>query len=251
MKLSCLAPILGLPLCIAVPIHAQDTPVQQPAKLVCDENNGCTHQFIDGQKYKILTTDHVVLTVGFSANKKYARVSVRVANISNVQVDVIPEQFTLSETVPKERELAFVPYQKIVRSDASRAGWANAINAFGSGMATQQVTTQSTTNGTVSATSSNGTYANGSYSGSTTSTTSVPDYAAQARANENIRRRREAIAAESQELSQSSLKANSLLPGQAVSGIVYFDFDKKAENLILRLLIDHVTYEFPFRVIKQ
>jgi len=250
MKPVCLA-ITGIFLCLANFSRAQDTTTQRPTKFVCDESSACTHQYIDGQKYKILTTDRAVITVGLAANKKYARVSIRVANISSSQVDVLPEQFTLSEVVPKERELAYVPYQKIVRADASRAGWANALNAFGSGMATQQVTTQSTTNGTVSATSSNGTYANGSYNGTTTSTTSAPNYAAQAQAQDNIRRRREAIAAESQELSQSSLKANSLLAGQTVSGNVYFEFDKKAENLVLRLLIDHVSYEFPFKMIRQ
>ena len=236
---------------LACSSEAQEVAATSPTHYLCNEDAGCTHQYIDGLKYKIITTDQTVITVALSANAKYARALIRVTNKSAMPIDVLPDHFTLSEIKPKLREFAYVPYQKIVQADNRKAGWANAINAFGAGMATQQVTTQTNSNGTVNATGSNGTYANATYNGTSTSTTSVPNYAAQAQARESIRRRREAIAEEAQSLSQSSLQANSLLTGQTISGSVYFQFDKKVEDAVLTLLIDHVTYEFPFTMTKH
>jgi hypothetical protein len=227
-------------------------PESGPTKIIiCDESSGCTHEYVDGSKYKILTTDQIVLTVSLAGNAKYARVNVMILNKSNTPVDVLPEQFSIEEITPKEKTLSYVPFGKIVKSDARRAGWANAINAFGAGMARQQATTQTASTGTVNATSSDGTYTNGTYNGTSTSTTSVPDYAAQARAQENIRRRREAIAAESQTLSQTSLKANSVLPNQTVGGFVYFDFNKKVEKVNMLIPINGITYEIPFTMIRH
>jgi hypothetical protein len=251
MKPICVALSIVIAANLACPSKAQETAPNSPTHYVCNEDAGCAHQYIDGVKYKILTTDRTVITVALSGNAKFARALIRVTNKSAMPIDVLPDHFILSETKPKEREFEYVPYQKIVQADNRRAGWANAVNAFGAGMATQQVTTQTTSNGTVNATGSDGTYANGTYNGTSTSTTSVPNYAAQAQARENIRRRREAIAEEAQSLSQSSLQANSLLSGQTISGSVYFKFDKKVEDVILTLLIDHVSYDFPFTMMKK
>jgi hypothetical protein len=118
-------------------------------------------------------------------------------------------------------------------------------------MASQQVTTQTNSNGTVSATSSDGTYANGTYNGTSTSTTTVPNYAAQAQARENIQRRRQALAAEAQALSQTSLRANSVQPGQTISGLVYFEWDKKVESFRILIPINGIIYEVPFTMQKH
>jgi hypothetical protein len=248
MNLARLICLIAIATMCASPTCAQQPAIPSPKTVVCDESVGCTHQYIDGYKYKILTTDKLTLSVSLGANAKYARVSVTVLNKSTAPIDVLPERFSIDETKPKERIFSYVPFEKIVKSDARRAGWANAINAFGAGMATQQATTQTSTNGTINATNSDGTYSNGTYNGTTTSTTSVPDYAAQAHAQENIRRRREGIAAESDSLSKLSLKANSVLPNQTVSGFAFFDFDKKAQNITVVIPIDGITYQIPFQM---
>jgi hypothetical protein len=118
-------------------------------------------------------------------------------------------------------------------------------------MATQQVTTQTSSNGNVSATGSDGSYANGTYNGTSTSTTSVPNYAAQAQARENIRMRREAIAEERIRLSQTALKDNSVQPQTTVGGYVYFQFAKKVESVHLIIPIGETDYEFPFTMIHK
>ncbi|WP_263382249.1 hypothetical protein [Granulicella arctica] len=113
-------------------------------------------------------------------------------------------------------------------------------------MATQQVTTQSTSSGTVQATSNDGSSASGTYSGTGTSTTSVPNYAAQEQARQNIARRRAALGAHEAELEQTGLKANTVDSGKYVGGYVFFESEKHGEFYVVDLPIAGVVYRFPF-----
>jgi hypothetical protein len=222
-----------------------------PKILICNkaaeaEHTGCTHQYIDGSFFRTITTDQMLVMVASRSNRKFAIANVTVVNNSETPLDVLPQRFSLHETAPKDKTFAYAPYQKILKVDAHRDGWANTLNAIGASMATQQVTTRTSSNGTVSATDSNGTYVNGTYDGASTSTTRIPDYAAQTQARETIRRRREALAAEAERMSHTTLKANSVLPGQTVSGLVYFEFDKKVKTFTLLIPIGDTVYQFPF-----
>jgi hypothetical protein len=99
---------------------------------------------------------------------------------------------------------------------------------------------------------SNGTYnANGTYNGSSTSTTSSPDYAAQERARERISERREAIASLETNLAQTSLRANTVMPGKTVRGYVYFQFDKHTDTQRLTIPIEGTLYIFLFKHLKS
>ena len=42
-----------------------------PKVLLCDENAGCAHQFIEGQKFKILTSDGLTVIVSMALTEKY------------------------------------------------------------------------------------------------------------------------------------------------------------------------------------
>jgi hypothetical protein len=93
---------------------------------------------------------------------------------------------------------------------------------------------------------SDGTYANGTYSGTSTSTTSTPDYEAQARADEAIRERNAVLAIQSSQLSNAALRSNTIFPGQSVSGCVFFERKGKAANLVLSVPIGNRIFKFPF-----
>ena len=216
-------------------------------KVVCEETSqSCSHKLVNGLRYESLTTQQAVVTVSIADNGRYTRLEVAVANLGQAPFDVIPAGFLVEVTAPKAKTLRFVPPEKIVSSDRHRAGWANALNAMGAGMATQQVTTQTNTSGTVQATGNDGSYANGTYNGNSTSTTSVPDYAAQTRARENITRRRAALAASQAELEQTVLRANTVDPGKLISGFVFFESEKRGEMYLVDLAINGVVYEFAF-----
>ena len=216
-----------------------------PKVFLCDESTGCTHQFIDGQKFKILTGDGLTVIASLAATKKYIRVDVSVSNGTAAPVDVLPAEFVLEESVPKQKRLAYVDAEKVIRSAQRRVALGNALTAVGGNMARQQSTTTTYSNGTVNASSSNGTYANGTYNGTSKATTSSPDYAAEARANETIRQRNAALAALSGQLSHTVLRENSVLPNQTVRGIILFELDKKAESGSLSIPIGGDVYRFP------
>jgi len=216
-----------------------------PKVFVCDESAGCTHQFIDGQKLKVLTGDGLTVIASLAETNKYIRVDVSVSNGTTAPVDVLPAEFLLEESAPKQKRLAYVDAEKVIRSAQKRVALGNALTAVGGNMARQQSTTTTYSKGTVNATSSNGTYANGTYNGTSTATTSSPDYAAQARASETIRQRNAALASLSGQLSHSVLRENSVLPNQTVRGIVLFELDKKAESGSLSIPIGGAIYKFP------
>jgi hypothetical protein len=250
MKLSCLA-LIPCSISFCVKSSVAQIPILTPPKVVvCEENSGCSHQYIDGQKFKILTTANSVVIVALLMGEHYMRAEVSVSNNAQTSVDLLPDQMLLEVVSPKPKELPFVSPDQIAKSVGHRAAWANILNGMGGAMATQQTTTETSSSGTVNSSSSDGVYTNGTYNGSSTSTTSIPDYAAQARANERIRERNAAVASLRSSLVQTSLKANSVMPGQSVRGYVYFEREKHATSLKLTIPIAGTLYEFPFELIK-
>jgi len=207
-----------------------------PKILVCDESAGCTHEFIDGHKFKTMTSDGLTVTVSMMAIGKYIRADVTVMNGTAGTVDVPPTDFECDESVPKLKKLAYVDAEKIIRSAQNRVAWGNALTAMGASVSRQQSTTTTTSTGTVHATDSDGTYTTGTYNGSSVST---------------IRQRNAAIAALNGQLSHAVLKANSISPNQSIRGIVLFERDKKAESVSLSVPVDGVSFEFPFVFLHQ
>ncbi len=224
--------ILCVPLFCTIHLLAQTANTAQ-AVLICDESAGCTHQFVNGQKVKILSSNGITVSVSMFDTGKYFLAEITVLNSSPTNIDVLPPNFSVEETSPKPKTLAYVDAEKIIRSAQRRMAWANAFTAAGAGMQQQQTTTNTTSNGTVNVNSSDGTYANGTYNGTSTSTTNTPDYAAQARANEAIRERNATLATQSAQLENAALKSNTLVSGQTIGGRVFFERKGKVSSLAL------------------
>jgi hypothetical protein len=230
--------------------------------VTCEEGKNCVFQYIDGFKYKTLTADGATITVSLAVGK-YSRVAVSVTNTGEKPIDVLPLEMTLDVDQPKPKRLAFVSPEQIAKSVEHSAHWANALNAMGGAMATKQTTSQTDTSGTVNSSgnvsvygsdgsSANGSYnGNGTYNGTSTNTTSSPDYAAQARARDNIAQRNAAVAGVEANLSQTSLRSNTVLPGKTVRGYVYFQFDKHTDAQHLTIPISQTNYVFSFHTIGQ
>lgn len=232
-------------LCIA-PMTGQQSGHASQTVLMCDENAGCVHQFVNGHKIKILTADGITVSVSMLDTGKYFRADIAVLNASSTNIDVLPAAFGLEETAPKEKLLGYVDVGKIIHSAQTRMAWANALSAAGAGMQRQQATTNTTSNGTVNVNSSDGTFATGTYNGTSTSTTSAPDYAAQARASETIRERNAMLAIQGSQLSNIALRSNTVVPSQSVSGCVFFQRKGKAANLVLSVPVGDKVFKFPF-----
>jgi hypothetical protein len=233
--------------CVASALAQQST----PKVLICDENAGCKHQFVNGGNFKTLTSDGLTVTVAVAKGRKYTRADVSVFNSTDANVDVLPTNFELVELKPKQKALSYVDAGKVMRSAQRRIAMANALTAMGASMQSQQSTTDTSTSGTIDITNSDGTTSTGDYRGSSTSTTSSPDYAAQERANETIRQNNAALAAFNSQLSRDALRANTVLPNSGVHGFVFFERDKKAQSVTLAVPIGDTVYKFPFTFVRQ
>lgn len=255
---------------------AQSANVSSPKTFVCDlvfqgqqESKGCSHKYVDGQIFKTIYWNGMVITVGIDDYAQYMRATILISNNNTVSVDLLPSDFAIEVSTPKAKILHYISAEKIAESEAKHAasrnswsllfaGMANGLSSAAAATATQESTTETTTTGTVNATSSDGTYTTGTYNGTSTSTTSTPDYAAQQQAAEEMRQRNMAIvaanaqrnasvAASNAQLFQTALSANTIAPGGVIGGYVYFEGDKKADIVTLQIPIAGALYEFKFK----
>jgi hypothetical protein len=216
------------------------------ARLVlCNESTACTHAYQNGQYVQTITEGGHAISLSAHDTGKYLRVDVTVRNDSTAPFDLMPNAISARESEPKDKELKYQSVGKMEHGLEHRTAWANGFTGFAGGMARQQSTTETTSSGTVSAYGSNGSYANGTYQGTSTSTTSAPDYAAQARARQQIAANRQRAAQLEQYLDGVALRANTLAPGQSVSGAVYFDRGPKNGVVQVAVPIAGTVYQFP------
>jgi hypothetical protein len=248
--------LIGFVVLCAASVQAQ-VPAASVTTILCDEGNGCTHFYLNGELFKTITTkDGTVITAGLaaSANGKYMRLNVTVFNGTNSNFDLLPSDFQIKlDEGSKEKMLTPIPPEEIAKSAERGAGWHNYFNRVGAALAhntsTTNTSSSSTTNGTVRATSSDGTYTNGTYNGTTTgsstSTTTTPDYQARAIAEQRIADRNAKVATANDQMMQTALTANTLVPGQAIGGYVYFK-STAANGFHPRIVIAGKVYEFDF-----
>jgi hypothetical protein len=137
-------------------------------------------------------------------------------------------RFLVSGTGGKEQTLEPIPAERIAGKIRRRAMWANVLRAFAAGMATKQVTSTFQTSGNVSVFGPGGS-AMGTYGETTTTTTTVPDREAQRNAAETNARATDEANRRAEGAVRYALKANTLFPGNALEGVIYFE-RKKSEK---------------------
>jgi hypothetical protein len=223
----------------------------KPKVIICDESAACVHEYISGRKYKMLVSDKVTVIVAVESVGKYSRADVYVANDGPTTIDVLPENFILAETLPKDKLLRPVDVGKAIRSAERQMAFANALTAIGANHAQRQTTTNTATRGAINAKSSDGTSAQGTYGEHSTSTISSPDYAAQARASETIQARSDAMANVASFASRTVLRSTSLTTGKTIRGYLVFERDKKAKWANFGGLIGGTVYMFQLDVSGQ
>lgn len=232
---------------VAAPVLLAQSP--NPRLVLCNASTACTHAYLNGQYVQTITADGHTVSLSAHDTGKYLRVDLMVKNDSGVQLDVVPSSIWAKQSEPKEKDLKSQSVEKLEHSLNRRAAWASGFAGAAGGMARQQSTTDTTSSGTVSTYGSDGSYANGTYNGSSTSTTTTPDYAAQERAREQIAANRQRVANAEQYLENVALRANTLSPGQSISGAVYFERVKKGVVQI-GLPIGGTLYQFPVELQK-
>jgi hypothetical protein len=233
-------------LCSSMLLGAQAPASPEVTKnLICDRGSTCGYGYISGRKYETLAGEKIAVLVTLEVVGKYVRADIFVTNGSPGNVDVLPSNFVLTEILPKPKQLKWVDSDKLIRSAERRLAFGNALTAMGS-MQRQQSTTTTTSSGTISANGADGTYANGTYHGISTATTSSPNYAAQAQAEQTIRARNEGFASLADFASRTTLRANTLLSNEHIRGYMLFERDKKEKTIMLSGIVGDTIYQFPF-----
>jgi hypothetical protein len=229
---------------LLAPGQAAFSPAAVTKQLICDGPKACGVGYINGHVYETLVGDKkVAVSATVQRIGKYARIDLFVLNDSETSIDVLPANFVLSEVTPKQKVFKYVDGDKLIRSSERRLALGNAMTAIG---ANHQQTSSTTTTGTVSAIGSDGTSVMGTYSDR--STTTSPDYAAQARAAEIIRERNEAFATASNFAERVILRANTVPANQGIRGYILYERDKKAKLVMLSGIIGDTIYQFPFEI---
>jgi len=184
----------------------------------------------DGQEVKVISSDSVTVSVTLIERKNWIpHALVMVENKKTERFLVDPGNWTLNVVGPKPIVLRSREPEALARSLENRGEWAAAIGTATASMATTQSTaTIRNSDGTTS-----------------TATITGPDKAAQQRAATNAREQRVTLASVAEYVRTSSLRPNTLFPKQSISGIVWFEA-KKYKQVVLTIIVDGTTYEFPF-----
>lgn len=87
--------------------------------VLCDEAHGCSHQFMNGAKFKIITDNGIVIAAGPDSGllpPKFMSMSVIVYNHTSVAIDVIPSEMALEVVEPKEKTLRPIAPERVART---------------------------------------------------------------------------------------------------------------------------------------
>jgi hypothetical protein len=234
---------------IPVSVAAQDAEHSKPF-IKCTETT-CDHIYVNGYLFVVARgADVNVVAGGIKDTGHHIFLTVAVKDRSNSgSIDVIPSLFTLSADLDqKMKSLSYIDPAKATHSEGGASKWANVLDGFAAGTATQKTTVQTTGNASYIDHSSDGTMTNGTIAANSTSTIRTPDYAARDAARQRIAQRDAATALKQGQLSDAALRATTITPGAAASGIVFFEHEKKAETFTLTVPVNGTAYIFEFKL---
>jgi hypothetical protein len=209
------------------------------------QDPNCTSSLLNGAMLKKTSVNGMTVEVMLHDTGWKNRADVHIENHRAAPFDVHPEQFRLTALDgQKRKELKYYSPDELERSIRRRAGWAGALAAMG-GAQQRTTTSQTTQNGNVDVWGSNGGSAHGTYNGTSTTTTTGPDYEAQRRANEQVRNIGAAANEASAKVQSIAMQPNTIFPSKDLYGAVYFDRTKSKE-VILTVTIGSESFEFHY-----
>jgi hypothetical protein len=142
-----------------------------------------------------------------------------------------------------------VPAYSIAKKLQNKAAWAKFFTRFSATFQSQQIVTRTTSSGQASVLGFGG-MATGTYSGSSITTTTIPDYQARAVAEETAQTRSAQAAANGASYMKDELLANTLFSGKDIFGRIYFPL-KKYQSATFVIEIDGVEYAFLYGLKKE
>jgi hypothetical protein len=199
------------------------------------DNANCSTFYKDGTAYQVFRTPEFKIACAMSQTKKYSVAQVVIKNLSNHVFDVLPDNFLMGDVPPIElnkdnkaqartaHTLAFLSHGSYVPGE----GYQSPLRA------------NTSMSGTINGNSSSSTF-----SGSSTTTYSrrpslvglVAGHAAKVA---------DTTALEIQNIKGQMLRANTLQPGEGISGCLFFAKSKKVTPAGLAVTVGNQTIVFP------
>jgi len=191
----------------------------------------------NGIEIVMLEKDGLGVLVALTVRPPRQVALVEVVNRTGQRVEVVPSRMTLDLMEPEPKPFPYEDPDTLAASVRRTSGWEYIFVAMAS-MGTQQ----SHTTGMV-----------GNVPVDVTTTTH--DQAAEDRAIDNLHRKQERKAAMASDIERGALRENTVLPGEDVSGSVFFaapkhydrDYQKGRLETVLRVPVRDYVFEFPFR----
>jgi hypothetical protein len=192
-------------------------------------------QFMGGEQLvESLTANGITVQVSLQDTGWKMRANVAVVNASQQPVYILPRLLSLDEVAPLAKPLPYQDPARIAKAANHQILWTSA-SAGPSGGAQPQRSS--------SAASGINTYA---VAYKLPSSTAAPNYLAQQQAAEQLVAKNQAALVDMvREINALSLRESTLKPSEKTAGAVWFERDAKSRQLILRVPVGGVIFEFP------
>jgi hypothetical protein len=208
-----------------------------------DVNNGVVRwqngskgsvQFRSGSELvESLTANGVTVQVSLQDTGWKMRANVAVSNASREAVYVLPKLLALDELAPLIKPLRFQDPSKVAKAATHQLLWTSANAAPSLTVQPQRASS-----------AAGGEYYATSYK--LPASDPSPNYLAQHQALEEIAAKNQtALVDLTREINALSLRECTLKPGEKSAGAVWFDRDAKSSQLLLRVPVNGVMFEFP------
>jgi hypothetical protein len=180
-----------------------------------------------------LTANGITVQVSLQDTGWKMRANVAVVNSSRELVYVLPKLLTLDELAPLIKPLRYQDPSKVAKAATHQLLWTSA--SAGPSLNAQSQRPSGSLGSEFTAVSFRLPAADPS-----------PNYLAQHQALEEIAAKNQAALVDlTREINALSLREGTLKPGEKTAGAVWFDRDAKSSQLLLRVPVDGLVFEFP------
>jgi hypothetical protein len=190
---------------------------------------GSDQFFSDDSLVESLTVNGVTVQVTLRDTGWKLRADVAVANDSTEQIVVNPSKFSMQEFAPTVRALAYQDPKEIAASVTHGVLWTS-ISATTPSNSVQYANPSSALNV--------------SYKTPFVST-QTPNYLVPAQTAELSAAKHDVDLTAVRQIHNTALREGTLAPGTKAAGAVWFERDKKAEQLVLHVPVNGTVFEFP------
>jgi hypothetical protein len=205
------------------PVQAASAAVQNGVARWLSDSSGSEELNANGQLVESLTVNGVTVQVSLQDTGWKLRADVAVANDSPSQVSFTPSRFTLHELFPSAKSLAYQDPKHLAKAVNHQILWTAASAAPEAGPRV----------------------ASAAYHPAAYSSALSQNYLAQHEATVQLVSEHKAEFNPASQINVVALSSASLQTGQKAAGAVWFERDAKPKQLLLRVPVGDVIYEFP------